>query len=791
MDLLLEQGGLASVTVQLVNCVLLLTLVLLVARHADNRGAYRAWVAARVCMLVAIAVIVVWFYVLPTMQPALFARVRAQAPLVLAAYLSCKGAYWLAVATGVHRLRRSFLTRRQTMLAALGLLAYAVLTMHLVPTIDGAMTFQAVLAVPALLFALLGLRREPRGRIGPKLLRGTLWGVLLLWLGYAVAFFGKTFHIYALRVVPLSLFWLANSYVDTLLDAVLTFAMLMTLIEGTHLRIESEAMERVRRGHAQQDSVVALARMSEISAGDFDAMVKATIRRSAMALDVERVSVWMFSEDRSKLTCHALYSRASSRFSAGAVLRADNLPVYFTELTASRYIDAGDAARDPRTAEFRDGYLPEHGIGAMLDVEIRGASGLVGVLCHEHVGSPRIWHGDEIAFAGFLADQLCQTLANQRALSAERRRDQLADQLRHSQKLEAIGQLVGGIAHDFNNLLCAIMGYASLAQADAAQAAREPLEQIDAASQRAAELTRKLLTFSRRRVLRKVVIEVNDVVQSTIELLRRVTRESIRVAVDLAEDAGRVLVDASDLEQVLLNLCNNAADAMPEGGVLTVQTRRLGSATVAIRVRDTGSGIEPALRQRIFEPFFTTKPEGKGTGLGLATSRGIVDQHGGSIRVESQVGVGSTFEIVLPVVAQPLTEVVTASELPVVGGSETVLVVEDDRNVRSFMVHALERVGYEVLQASDGLAAVDLYKNHPEIDVILLDSVLPTLSGQEVVTRIRARSPDLPILCTSGYLTTGSADGFCDVLAKPFTGPGLLRAVRMALDRASAPSGRG
>ena len=385
---------------------------------------------------------------------------------------------------------------------------------------------------------------------------------------------------------------------------------------------------------------------------------------------------------------------------------------------------------------------------------------------------------------------------------SERRR--LENQLRQSQKLEAVGQLASGVAHDFNNLLAVINSYTELAvmSLPIGDPLRADLEQVQEAGTRAAALTRQLLAFSRRQVLQPVVLSVNAVASGVEKMLRRVIGEDIELRLTLASDLASVRADPAHLEQVLLNLVLNARDAMPRGGALVIETRNVeldeayarGHADVKpgphvlLAVSDTGCGMDADTMSRIFEPFFTTKEPGKGTGLGLATVYGIVKQSGGHVTVHSEVGRGTTFRIYLP------REVAQAAAPPPRreasrGGSETVLVVEDDESVRRLVHRVLEPAGYAVLSAASGAEALELCERRADpIHLMLTDVVMPAMDGSALAARLRPRRPGMRVLYMSGYMDDavaqhGLAAPGPDFLHKPFTAADLLHKVREALDR--------
>ena len=407
--------------------------------------------------------------------------------------------------------------------------------------------------------------------------------------------------------------------------------------------------------------------------------------------------------------------------------------------------------------------------------------------------------GEPVALMGIVRD-----------ISERRRADEekakLVEQLRQSQKIEAIGRLAGGIAHDFNNLLTAIAGYGevALSQLPPGTPARESVEEIQRAAERAAGLTRQLLAFSRKQVLQPKVINLNAVVAGLEGMLARVLGEDVELVTALAPELEPTRADPGQIEQVIMNLAINARDAMPQGGVLTIATANVELDELFVRrhagaragryamlaVSDTGMGMEPETLERVFEPFFTTKPQGQGTGLGLSTVYGIVKQTGGQIWARSEPGHGTSFEVYLPRALEPAS-IADNGRKPVgrgLPGSETVLLVEDEEIVRKLVREMLETAGYHVLDAGDGSEAIALADRHEgTIDVLMTDVVMPGLSGQELARRLADRRRGVRVLFTSGYtedaianhgvLSPGTA-----FLEKPFNAAQLGQKLRELID---------
>jgi two-component system, cell cycle sensor histidine kinase and response regulator CckA len=389
---------------------------------------------------------------------------------------------------------------------------------------------------------------------------------------------------------------------------------------------------------------------------------------------------------------------------------------------------------------------------------------------------------------------------------AEQALHEREEQLRQAQKMEAVGRLAGGIAHDFNNLLTVISGYAERAEVSLGEDASElqSIREIRAAGDRAASLCGQLLAFSRRQVLELRPLDPSEVFRNLGSLVDRLLGGDIRVAYDLPETLGTVRADRGQLEQVLMNLAVNARDAMPDGGRFEVSgldvtldgpmahsrgTLAAGD-WVRLAVKDTGSGIPADVIDRVFEPFFTTKGVGVGTGLGLSTVYGIVRQVGGEILVQSEEGLGTTFEIYLPRTAEAPAVVLEAPRAKAVrGGTETILVAEDDDAVRGLTSLVLRDAGYAVLEAAGGSQAMLHALAHPEpIDLVLSDILMPDTTGPDLIERVCEQRPEAAGLLMSGYLDPERVGGVVELplLRKPFSATGLREAVRQVLDQRSA-----
>jgi len=428
------------------------------------------------------------------------------------------------------------------------------------------------------------------------------------------------------------------------------------------------------------------------------------------------------------------------------------------------------------------------------------------------VGVALVEAGRSVAFVLDLSAQRQAESAKSHALAAaheaERALRIAEEQLRQSQKMEAIGVFAGSIAHDFNNLLSVILSAAEMLRDDLEPEHRthEELNDIERAGLRGAELTHQLLAFSRRQLLQTRAVDLRSIVAGTGKMLERVIGEDIELLLKIGNASATVLVDAGQIEQVLMNLVVNARDAMPRGGVLTIETstleldlyeasQRFGGTAgryVALSVRDTGTGIDRETQARVFEPFFTTKERGKGTGLGLSTVYGIVKQSGGHISVESEPGSGAVFTVFLPWIdAEPEPNSANHRVPSDTIGSESLLVVEDDAEVRRLAATVLRRQGYSVVEAGSAEQALELCQDRSfTIDLLLTDIVLPRMNGPELWKQLSGLRPELRVLFMSGYaddaiVRHGALASTNPIVKKPLTPSALLRAVRSVLDNAA------
>lgn len=391
---------------------------------------------------------------------------------------------------------------------------------------------------------------------------------------------------------------------------------------------------------------------------------------------------------------------------------------------------------------------------------------------------------------------------------AEEEKRRLENQLNHSQKMEAIGQLAGGVAHEFNNIMTAIIGYGHLMvmKTEEHSPLRHFAAQILTSAERASGLTRSLLTFSRKQVSNPHHVDVNEAIEKMGKLMSRIIREDIEFRTELGEGQLVIMADDGQLEQVLMNLVTNARDAMPSGGLIFISTgleeldaelidscgSEQNGTFVRISVTDTGVGMDEKIREKIFEPFFTTKEPGKGTGLGLAIVYGIIKQQNGSIRVSSRPGEGTEFSLYFPLVKGEGGKAEATGSLPIKTGTETILIAEDDDDLRRLNRELFEACGYRVIEAENGKEALELYQEYREvIDLLVFDVIMPKMNGREVFEEIRALRPDIRVLFTSGYagdILNGSSGigNEYDFIAKPQSPDELMAKVREVLDRPEA-----
>jgi two-component system cell cycle sensor histidine kinase/response regulator CckA len=542
--------------------------------------------------------------------------------------------------------------------------------------------------------------------------------------------------------------------------------------------------------------------VSALKAGAHDFLVKGRLARLIPAIERERREVDVRRE-------RAIAEDALRRSEAQYRSLVDGAVFGICQATAEGHLVTVNPALvtmlgyDSPDDLLRVGWVPLHNDPDVAAALIRRSHERAPVVSEEVIWRRK--SGDQIRVR--LSGRLIEEPETRRILSEVIVEDiteqhRLHEQLRQAQKMEAIGQLAGGVAHDFNNMLTAILGYSELLteQIGPDKPIGQDLREIKAAAERAAALTKQLLAFSRKQVFSLVAVDVTHVVRTIKPMLQRLLGERITITTALGDDLASVMADHAQLEHLLINLSVNARDAMPEGGTLTFTTANVTlDATftrdhpgavmgpyVMVSVADTGTGMSSDVQARIFEPFFTTKETGRGTGLGLAAVYGTVKQLGGYIEVESHLGRGTTFSVYLPKGTRTAFPRVAPTVTTHVG-HETILLVEDESGVRSFVKMALQRFGYRVIEADTAEAALTLLRAHAApVHLLLTDVVLPGMDGAQLATHVTRERPDARVLFMSGYARTlGSIEGGLDpsinLLEKPFTADALLTRTRELL----------
>ena len=523
----------------------------------------------------------------------------------------------------------------------------------------------------------------------------------------------------------------------------------------------------------------------------------------------DRVSVNTINPDSNSITIAYAFGMEVGDLQQGTLVTVEG--PFYEDIVKRRSSVLVQTEDENELAERYPNFLQhfQAGIRSMIAVPLISKDQVIGIL-HIQSLKPNAYTELDLRLAERVGNEIAGAIANAQ-LFAERKQAEegkavLQEQLRQSQKMESIGQLAGGVAHDFNNILTVIHGYSELVinSLEPANPLRDDIKEIKAAAERASALTRQLLAFSRKQVLQPKVIDFNALVTNMMKMLRRMIGEGIHLNTLLANDLGSVKADPGQIEQVILNLAVNAKDAMPNGGKLTVETANVEldldyanlhlnvvpGPYVMLSVSDTGVGMTPEVRERVLEPFFTTKEKGKGTGLGLSTVYGIVKQSGGNIWIYSEPGHGSTFKIYLPRVEEEtdtfqLSAVATKSQ----HGSETILLVEDEKMVRTLALTILKRQGYNVLDAENGEQALHIAQeqNGRSIHLTLTDMVMPGMNGRELSERLKAQYPEMKVLFMSGYtedtiLNQGVLAPGVAYIHKPFAPDALVKKVRSMLD---------
>ncbi len=543
-------------------------------------------------------------------------------------------------------------------------------------------------------------------------------------------------------------------------------------------------------------------RFINVSTDEMDAEITAALELLQRFASAEGGYLWRVSPDEA--TCRMQYAVGEAALETRERLPAevpfDQVGPWQQALRAGQPMVVTDVEQLGEDATIIKKLVAPAGVRSVVDVPLRYGDklhGFVGFLSR----TPRDWSEDELSLLRLVAQVFTSALRRQ---ADEAALGSLHEQLLQSQKMEAIGRLAGGVAHDFNNLLTGITGYTEMALSSLTpdDPLQEDLEEVLAASRRAASLTGQLLAFSRRQIIHPQVLNLNQVVRRSQKMLARIIGEDIELSFAASPQLGAVRTDPAQVDQVLVNLATNSRDAMPRGGQLHIETRnvtlddeyaRLHSDAragdyVVLAVSDSGEGMDAETRRRVFEPFFSTKEKGKGTGLGLATVYGIVRQNEGFIDVYSEPGLGTTIKIYYPRVEQTAISAPPQQREPIPGGNEVILLVEDESMVRDLARRILTRHGYQVIDAPGGGDAFLLAEREPgRIDLLLTDVVMPKMNGRELYDRLRQTRVELRVVFMSGYTDDiiaqhGVLDPDMTFVQKPFAARDLLKAVRQALD---------
>lgn len=545
--------------------------------------------------------------------------------------------------------------------------------------------------------------------------------------------------------------------------------MAFALVHATR-RFITENMRRRKQFDKNSAALTSIATSELTSRGDLNKLFELTTQVIAEAMHVDRVSIWRFSDDRSRLDCACMYVKSNGEHSKPPSLIVKENPRYFEALDTLRVLDAHDAHTDPLTSEFSAAYLYPNDIYAMLDSPIRVDGALWGVVCHEHVGSKRHWHSDEQLFAAAVGDQLAQAILAERHHATVKHEHELERQLMQSQKMEALGTLAGGIAHDFNNNLQAIISSCELIASHTDSLpddVNKSIENIDKSANRAANLVRRILAFSRQSDETRPVIAALPQLNEFIEFMSSSTPPNIRFETNFEIDNVNIQADHAEIQQLLSNLVTNAIHATEStGGTISIgakqrtihenietETGDLAPSTyLEISVADDGPGIPAELQDRIFEPFFTTKQLGKGTGLGLAMVHGITRDLTGGILLQSSPGQGTTITVLIPTTTAEATAPPTHSTpSPPQTPHGNILVVDDEEILANTFSEVLESLGYHVTvfhSPNDCIAQTANSTN--TFDIALLDYLMPEKNGVQLAEELRASNPNLITILITG-----------------------------------------
>lgn len=568
-------------------------------------------------------------------------------------------------------------------------------------------------------------------------------------------------------------------------------------------RLMREDSERVRQQRLRRHNEALRSLPKQLAGADLQTGLRAITEAAAKSLNVTRVSVWLFGGEDTYLTIAHTFDPRFSEGSPATVFTLQNYPEYFHILREERVISVDDVRDHPALSAFVQDYFGPLGIVSLLDAPVRVGDRVLGVVCHEHIGTPRHWSEEDHTLAGTFADILALAVESNEHKKVEEDLRNSKAQLDDARRIEAVGRLAGGVAHDFNNVITVVSSYAFLLarKLDKNDPLQGPVAEIGKAAERAADVTRKLLALSRRDPVTPRVLDLNVVLRGMETFVRRLIGEHISFELSLTKDPLLIRADPGQIEQVVLNLVVNARDAAaPEGGNITLRTQREGSSRkqgtgrfCLLEVSDNGLGMPKDVQDRIFEPFFTTKDIGKGSGLGLFTVWGTVSQMGGTIEVKSAPRKGSRFLLRFAEASPEAGPVAAPTSRGELMGIETVLLVEDEAQVREVTALILKDLGYKVLEAENIEQAIAHATGAPHIDLLVSDIVMPRASGPVVAARLKELIPSLRVLFISGYsndMLSAYDASLGPTLPKPFTVEQIGKKVREVLRREPARKAR-
>jgi signal transduction histidine kinase len=551
----------------------------------------------------------------------------------------------------------------------------------------------------------------------------------------------------------------------------------------------------------QQSSLIELTRYVIYSNSDTSNIFKKVCEECAALLNINRVSIWRYSDGQPIITSINAYDADENTHTQNQHEDLGEFPDYYNALSSGETLIINDTSNHPAVQELADQYLIPNKIYSMLDMPIMVGEEIHGILCFHIVNRKHNWMPEEQLYARAVTGLI--TLAIER-----QERVQIEQKLRQSHKMEAIGRLAGGIAHDFNNILTAIIGFNEIIADTISDTPIESkiaseVQEVHDAANRAAKLTDQLLAFSRQQILDSITLNLNTVINNVTKLLRRLLPEHIKLKLELDSDLFNINADPGQIEQILLNLTINSRDAMPDGGSLTISTQncqvdyelneKYSELTcdnyVLMKVTDTGVGLSKESISNIFEPFYTTKERGQGTGLGLATVYGIVEQSNGHIYVESDIDKSTSMLIYFPTTEKPITDkVIHNIHRETRHNNETVLVAEDEDAVRTLIKRTLTAKGYNVLEAKSGFQAIEIAKKYKQkIDLLITDVIMPEINGHVVIEQLQLIYPGIKSLYISGY--TGDilkkenlSIQENNFLQKPFKPSDIINKIRSIID---------